>query len=163
MSATPDYEPMMQAPLLKRLRGQYPIGPELPNGEPEFGWRQLPATPIMIEAAEEIEALLARVEELEAQAKRLGALPESDKRQLADFKAFLGLPEANLKTMEALRQERDAALARIAEMDRYKARLEHELALIARDVEPWRTDCSTPIFQMVRNVIEDLARRGPRQ
>lgn len=41
--------------LAKRLRGQYASGPTLSNGEPEFGWRQMPTTPIQIEAADEIE------------------------------------------------------------------------------------------------------------
>jgi hypothetical protein len=40
--------------LVDRLRGQYRIGPHLPNGDPEFGWRQYQATPINIEAADEI-------------------------------------------------------------------------------------------------------------
>lgn len=31
----------------------------------------------------------------------------------------------------------------------------HELSLIAADVEAYRTDCSTPVFQMVRNMKEE--------
>lgn len=42
--------------LVNRLRGRYPIGPHLPNGDPEFGWRQFEATPINKEAADYIEA-----------------------------------------------------------------------------------------------------------
>jgi hypothetical protein len=37
--------------LVNRLRGRYAFGPHLPNGEPEFGWKQFEATPINIEAA----------------------------------------------------------------------------------------------------------------
>jgi hypothetical protein len=45
--------------LVDRLRGKYACGPLLPNGEPEFGWRQHDAPPIQIEAATEIEQLRA--------------------------------------------------------------------------------------------------------
>ena len=45
--------------LVDRLRGQYASGPHLPNGRPEFGWRQFQSPPIQHEAA-------ARIEELEA-------------------------------------------------------------------------------------------------
>lgn len=57
----------MRGDIVDRLRGKYPIGPVLPNGQPEFGWRQhdglltkygiVPAPPIMEEAAKEIEGL----------------------------------------------------------------------------------------------------------
>lgn len=43
--------------LVDRLRGRYANGPTLPNGEPEFGWREFPAPPIQKEAADEIERL----------------------------------------------------------------------------------------------------------
>jgi hypothetical protein len=45
--------------LTDRLRGKYASGPHLPNGNPEFGWRQFQAPPIQHDAA-------ARIEELEA-------------------------------------------------------------------------------------------------
>lgn len=44
--------------LVDRLRGKYASGPHLPNGNPEFGWKQFEAPPIQHEAA-------ARIEELE--------------------------------------------------------------------------------------------------
>ena len=50
-------EKAMVGDLVDRLRGRYPMGPHLPNGEPEFGWRQFGATPINLEAADEIEKL----------------------------------------------------------------------------------------------------------
>jgi len=43
--------------LTDRLRGRYASGPHLPNGNPEFGWRQFQAPPIQHEAAAEIERL----------------------------------------------------------------------------------------------------------
>ena len=45
--------------LVDRLRGKYASGPHLPNGKPEFGWRQFQAPPIQHEAAARIEALEA--------------------------------------------------------------------------------------------------------
>lgn len=50
--------------LVDRLRGKYASGPHLPNGLPEFGWRQFQATPINLEAAERIEALEAALRDL---------------------------------------------------------------------------------------------------
>jgi len=67
-------ETAMRGDIVKRLRGQYPVGPMLSNGEPEFGYREYvgilvdplkiyngwhPALPIMEEAAVEIETLRA--------------------------------------------------------------------------------------------------------
>jgi hypothetical protein len=43
--------------LVDRLRGIYAMGPHLPNGKPEFGFRQFEAPPIQHEAAARIEAL----------------------------------------------------------------------------------------------------------
>jgi hypothetical protein len=45
--------------LCDRLRGKYANGPTMPNGEPEFGWRQFETPPIQHEAAAEIERLRA--------------------------------------------------------------------------------------------------------
>jgi len=45
--------------LTDRLRGRYANGPTMPNGEPEFGWREFPVPPIQREAADEIERLQA--------------------------------------------------------------------------------------------------------
>lgn len=62
--------------LLDRLRGKYAIGPMLPNGEPEFGWREFPTTPIQLEAAAEIERLLkdsARLDFLDEMNSKLNA------------------------------------------------------------------------------------------
>jgi hypothetical protein len=50
--------------LVDRLRGKYASGPHMPNGNPEFGWRQFQAPPIQHEAA-------ARIEELEAAQKSI--------------------------------------------------------------------------------------------
>lgn len=59
--------------LVERLRGQYRVGPHLPNGDPEFGWRQFQAPPIQHDAA-------ARIEELEAERDMLlEALERCDK------------------------------------------------------------------------------------
>lgn len=55
--------------LVDRLRGKYASGPHLPNGNPEFGWRQFQAPPIQHEAA-------ARIEKLEAAMQRAKILLE---------------------------------------------------------------------------------------
>lgn len=47
----------ISAKLVDRLRGKYASGPIMPNGEPEFGWRQFQTSPINHEAAHEIERL----------------------------------------------------------------------------------------------------------
>ncbi len=43
--------------LVDRLRGKYANGPTMPNGEPEFGWQQMPEIPIQCAAADRIEEL----------------------------------------------------------------------------------------------------------
>lgn len=53
--------------LVDRLRGKYACGPHLPNGNPEFGWRQFHAPPIQHEAADKIEALEAEITRLRAE------------------------------------------------------------------------------------------------
>ena len=50
--------------LADRLRGKYAVGPTLPNGEPEFGWRQHEVPPIQKEAADEIERLRKALDHL---------------------------------------------------------------------------------------------------
>lgn len=50
--------------LVDRLRGKYASGPHLPNGNPEFGWKQFQAPPIQHEAAARIEALEAALREI---------------------------------------------------------------------------------------------------
>ena len=58
----------MKGGLVMRLRGQYPVGPEV-NGEPEFGYRQFdPVRPIQNEAADVIESQAKQIAELEAKA-----------------------------------------------------------------------------------------------
>lgn len=59
--------------LPQRLRCKYPSGPILANGEPEFGWRDMSGptetflpTPIMVEAAVEIERLRAALNAIKA-------------------------------------------------------------------------------------------------
>ena len=56
--------------LTDRLRGKYASGPHLPNGNPEFGWRQFQAPPIQHEAAQ-------RIEDLEAAIRRLWDVAET--------------------------------------------------------------------------------------
>lgn len=64
----------ISARLTDRLRGRYAIGPTMPDGEPEFGWRQFETPPIQHEAAIEIERLQAIIDSRPAVN---AALPES--------------------------------------------------------------------------------------
>jgi hypothetical protein len=59
--------------LVDRLRGKYASGPHLPNGRPEFGWRQFQAPPIQHEAA-------ARIEALERALHRINQVNDSPRR-----------------------------------------------------------------------------------
>ncbi len=49
--------------LTDRLRGKYANGPTMPNGEPEFGWREFQTPPIQHQAADRIDALVKALEE----------------------------------------------------------------------------------------------------
>lgn len=63
---------MSRDDIVDRLRGRYSMGPHLPNGKPEFGFRQFEAPPIQHEAAAEIERLRLEVKMLtEANETRL--------------------------------------------------------------------------------------------
>lgn len=58
--------------LIERLRGKYPVGPILENGEPEYGYRHFDnLPPISAEAADELERLSAENEELKAYWKQI--------------------------------------------------------------------------------------------
>jgi hypothetical protein len=48
--------------LTDRLRGRYAVGPTMPNGEPEFGWRVHEVAPIQKEAADAIDRLSVQLE-----------------------------------------------------------------------------------------------------
>lgn len=50
--------------LIDRLRGRYACGPIMPNGEPEFGWREFEVPPIQHEAASALEAKDAEIARL---------------------------------------------------------------------------------------------------
>ena len=62
--------------LVLRLRGQYACGPTLPNGEPEFGWREFETPPIQHEAAAEIERPRAALKPFADAAKRFTPYPK---------------------------------------------------------------------------------------
>lgn len=68
--------------LVDRLRGKYAVGPHLPNGNPEFGWRQFQAPPIQHEAAERIEALEFEVADRMMNQSRLVAALDTVMRSL---------------------------------------------------------------------------------
>lgn len=43
--------------LVDRLRGRYPIGKMMPDGKPEFGWKDYGSSPVQEIAANEIDRL----------------------------------------------------------------------------------------------------------
>lgn len=101
--------------IIDRLLCRYAMGPIMPNGEPEFGWRDFsgPAvegmtlpTPIMREAAEAIRALLAERDhyatECEQQARLLGMSAERELKLIAERDA---LREAMEKLLAGARAE----------------------------------------------------------
>jgi len=69
----------MSDDLVKRLRGQYRVGPDLPSGEPEFGFRQFPAPKIQHEAADRITALEAENERLREALRAIADLLSREK------------------------------------------------------------------------------------
>ena len=81
--------------LTDRLRGKYEVGPHLPNGEPEFGWRQFEAPQIQHEAADEIKRLQSENERLiEALNLMIEAMPnKNDEQDAALDKAYFTLKE----------------------------------------------------------------------
>lgn len=58
--------------LVDRLRGRYAVGPMLPSGEPEFGWRQHDVAPIQKIAADRIE----RLEKTLGEISRMRIMPD---------------------------------------------------------------------------------------
>jgi hypothetical protein len=90
--------------LVDRLRGKYASGPHLPNGNPEFGWRQFQAPPIQHEAAAEIERLRDSLTKVEAEARRYAEMypQSSDGRNtfviFADWVARLALSPSHSET-----------------------------------------------------------------
>lgn len=50
--------------LTDRLRGKYACGPTLPNGEPEFGWRQHETPPIQHQAADHIDMIVKALQSI---------------------------------------------------------------------------------------------------
>lgn len=56
--------------LTDRLRGKYANGPTMPNGQPEFGWREFQTPPIQHEAAKVIEHLSIQLAEARAQVEK---------------------------------------------------------------------------------------------
>lgn len=101
--------------LILRLRGRYATGPTLPNGEPEFGWREFPTPPIQHEAAariEELAASLSRMREaLEPFVRWIEEIDGSDLRRLEDDKTVLFGATARV-TYGTFRRARSAPMIR---------------------------------------------------
>jgi len=113
--------------LIDRLRGNYACGPHLPNGKPEFGFRQFQAPPIQHEAAAEIERLQSQLAETNervhyAEGTAALAMKHRDEAEAKLAEAKIAL-EAPTKEEIALRAQARKALADLSnwcETERYK-------------------------------------------
>lgn len=80
--------------LVDRLRGKYACGPVMPNGEPEFGWREFETPPIQHSAADLIEALIKTLKIFLGDDERfqvaVGGNPIVVDRMLAEARALVG-------------------------------------------------------------------------
>jgi hypothetical protein len=109
--------------LIDRLNGRYACGPMMPNGEPEFGWREFEVPPINKEAADEIAALTARAEQAERERDRL----IEDRARFPDRPDDVGrMIEAHIGNLkigkeEAERHAREHMVKASAEIKRLRA------------------------------------------
>lgn len=88
--------------LTDRLRGRYASGPTMPNGEPEFGWREFQTPPVQHEAAAKIERLEAALSQCEEYFDNRADVKDGD----------YGAPEPNTE-MRLLTEVREALGTRI--------------------------------------------------
>lgn len=86
--------------LVDRLRGRYACGPTMPNGEPEFGWRQMETSPICHEAAAEIERLRTELKV----ARAADEIIEQIEARFPNWKSFRDLVDCIDVTLHALRK-----------------------------------------------------------
>lgn len=105
--------------LINRLRGKYSMGPHLPNGDPEFGWRQFQATPINLEAANALEAQrhkIAALKKLDSEAVEHVEMVIAMRTGFTGDEPYVGWKGLGLALSEAL-DERDRLAARVAELE----------------------------------------------
>jgi predicted dinucleotide-binding enzyme len=88
--------------LTDRLRGRYAVGPTLPNGEPEFGWREHEVPPIQRRAADEIDSLVASAKVLAGLLARSAAEVDDLKKRKEGSMTDTRLTQADLRALEAL-------------------------------------------------------------
>lgn len=88
--------------LVDRLRGKYACGPMLPNGEPEFGWRQFETAPVQHEAAAEIEKLRADLDLCRAERDAADQVSLTARRLVAAMDARLNEAIDLLRPLAAL-------------------------------------------------------------
>jgi hypothetical protein len=94
--------------LTDRLRGRYACGPIMPNGEPEFGWREFETPPIQKEAASAIDAKDAKIARLKA-----AHFEADDKRCYWQSRADTA--ESRISDLERQLAEETERCARVAE------------------------------------------------
>lgn len=82
--------------LVDRLRGRYAQGPTMPNGEPEFGWRQFAVPSIQIAAAEEIDRLNDKIARLDIEILSYGITLTEARKVLKPFAGRAGYGNGKL-------------------------------------------------------------------
>lgn len=116
--------------LVNRLRCRYASGPVV-NGEPEFGYKDtsgpmqvvLP-TPIMLEAADEIERL--KTVPMKYRRMEFNAQLQAENKALRDRLSVAG------RTLKERTKQRDAAKARTAELRAYVTKYQRELVALKK-------------------------------
>lgn len=100
--------------IVDRLRGRYAMGPHLPNGKPEFGYRQFESTPLQHQAADYIEKLREALAETDCSALYDRILFDSTEkdRTIAELEAkIVRIQEQAAKEAERWHHGKDAAKA----------------------------------------------------
>jgi len=93
--------------LVDRLRGRYACGPIMPNGEPEFGWREFETPPIQKEAASALEAKDAEIARLRNALSGSAAIVNHSSGHIADLESRI----TDLERQLAEETERCAGVA----------------------------------------------------
>ncbi len=95
--------------LTDRLRGKYACGPIMPNGEPEFGWRQFETPPVQHEAATALEAQAKEIEVLKQSLDDVVNVDNSLAQQL----------RKSIESNAALKSRAETAERRVADLTDY--------------------------------------------
>ena len=88
--------------LIDRLRGRYACGPIMPNGEPEFGWREFDTPPISKEAASALEAKDAEIARLRNALSGSAAIVNHSSGHIAELESRISDLERQLAEIDSI-------------------------------------------------------------